>query len=53
MTFPLKHWDGDTFVFSPSGENANPGSVSKATFAGDKLTLEYYDTEHLGVFTRR
>lgn len=52
MTFPLKHWDGDTFVFTPPGENANHGSVSKATFRGAELTLEYYDTEHLGVFTR-
>ncbi|WP_063024650.1 serine hydrolase [Nocardia niwae] len=52
MTFPLKHWDGDTFVFTPPGENATHGSVSQATFDGAKLTLEYYDTEHLGVFTR-
>ncbi|MGK8522596.1 serine hydrolase [Nocardia asteroides] len=53
MTFPLEHWDADTFVFTPSGENANHGSVSQAIFDGDKLTLEYYDTEQLGVFTRR
>ncbi|MEU1998760.1 serine hydrolase [Nocardia gamkensis] len=53
MTFPLKHWDGDSFVFTPAGENANHGSVSRATFEDGKLTLEYYDTEHLGVFTRR
>ncbi|NKY26133.1 serine hydrolase [Nocardia gamkensis] len=53
MTFPLEHWDGDTFVFTPAGENANHGSVSRATFEDSKLTLEYYDTEHLGVFTRR
>ncbi|MFE7740818.1 serine hydrolase [Nocardia sp. NPDC057455] len=52
MTFPLEHWDGDTFVFTPAGENANHGSVSRATFDGDKLILEYYDTDHLGVFTR-
>ncbi len=53
MTFPLEHWSGDTFVFTPPGENANHGSVSQATFEGDKLILEYYDTEHLGVFTRK
>lgn len=52
MTFPLKHWNGNTFVFTPPGENANPGTVSQATFDGGKLTLEYYDTEQLGVFTR-
>ncbi|NEW27059.1 serine hydrolase [Nocardia cyriacigeorgica] len=50
--FPLTHWDGDTFVFTPSGENAAPGSVSKATFDGDELTLEYYDQEGLGSFDR-
>ncbi|MGQ4615897.1 serine hydrolase [Nocardia sp. R7R-8] len=53
LTFPLKHWNGDTFVFTPAGENATHGSLSQAIFDGDKLTLEYYDTEHLGVFTRR
>ncbi|MEV6325998.1 serine hydrolase [Nocardia sp. NPDC051787] len=52
MTFPLKHWSGDTFVFTPPGENANPGTISQATFDGGKLRLEYYDTDHLGVFTR-
>lgn len=51
-TFPLKHWDGNTFVFTPPGENANQGTLSQAIFDGSRLTLEYYDTEHLGVFTR-
>jgi len=51
-TFPLKHWDGDTFTFTMDTENAPPGSVSKATFDGNKLTLEYYNDEGLGVFTR-
>ncbi|WP_330234477.1 serine hydrolase [Nocardia sp. NBC_00508] len=53
MTFPLKHWNGNTFVFTPPGENANQGTISQATFDGTELTLEYYDTEQLGVFTRR
>lgn len=52
MAFPLTHWDGDTFVFTPTGENATPGTVSKATFDGDELTLEYYDQEGLGSFDR-
>lgn len=52
MSFPLTHWDGDTFVFTPTGENAVPGTVSKATFDGDELTLEYYDQEGLGSFDR-
>ncbi|MEU2034616.1 serine hydrolase [Nocardia amamiensis] len=53
MTFPLKHWNGNTFVFTPTGENANPGTVSQATFDGTELTLEYYNTEQLGVFIRK
>ncbi|WP_068054173.1 serine hydrolase [Nocardia xishanensis] len=52
MRFPLRHWDGDTFVFTPSGENATSGSVSRATFAGNTLTLEYFDADGLGRFTR-
>ena len=44
-----------TATSSPSRfvtENAPPGTISKATFDGDKLTLEYYDDEHDGVFLR-
>ncbi|WP_344991747.1 serine hydrolase [Tsukamurella soli] len=52
MAFPLRHWDGDTFVFTPPGENAEAGTISKATFDGDRLVLEYYDGDHLGTFTR-
>ncbi|WP_280235957.1 serine hydrolase [Nocardia cyriacigeorgica] len=52
MSFPLTHWDGNTFIFTPPGENATPGTVSKASFDGDRLTLEYYDKEGLGTFDR-
>lgn len=52
LTVPLTHWDGNTFTFSFVTENAPPGTISKATFDGDKLTLEYYDQEHQGTFTR-
>jgi CubicO group peptidase (beta-lactamase class C family) len=48
----LTHWDGDVFTFSPVAENAPPGTISKATFAGTKLTLEYYDSAKMGTFTR-
>ena len=48
----LTHWDGNVFTFVPQGENAPPGSISKATFYGDKLNLEYYDEEKMGTFTR-
>ncbi len=50
--YPLMHWDGDVFTFAPRGENAAPGSISKATFDGKRLTLEYLDSEKMGTFTR-
>jgi Domain of unknown function (DUF3471) len=51
-TFPLSHWDGDTFTFTLQSENAPPGTISKATFNGNTLTLEYFDSDKLGTFTR-
>ena len=51
-SFSLQHWDGDVFTFEPAGESANPGSISKATFSGGRLTLEFYDDEGLGTFVR-
>ncbi|MDH6198432.1 CubicO group peptidase (beta-lactamase class C family) [Mycobacterium frederiksbergense] len=51
LVVPLQHWDGDVFTFTLLTENAPPGSISKATFAGDKLTLEYYDDDGMGKFT--
>lgn len=50
--FELTPWDGDVFTFPVSSENAPPGTVSMATFAGSSLTLEYFDDEGTGVFTR-
>jgi CubicO group peptidase (beta-lactamase class C family) len=50
--YRLKHWDGDDFVFDVTSENAPPGSVSKAVFNGDRLTLEYFDQDRMGTFTR-
>lgn len=52
LRVPLRHWDGDAFTYSFVTENAPPGTVSKAVFAGDKLTLEYYDEHRMGTFTR-
>ncbi len=52
QVWPLKHWDGNTFTFSFVAENSPPGSISKATFDGDKLNLEYYDTDQMGTFQR-
>jgi CubicO group peptidase (beta-lactamase class C family) len=52
LTAPLQHWDGNTFTFSFVTKNAPPGTISKATFDGNKLTLEYYDTQGKGTFSR-
>lgn len=52
LVVPLKHWDGDVFTFALVTENAPPGSISKATFDGDWLTLEYFDQDGKGTFTR-
>ncbi|KAA0024342.1 serine hydrolase [Antrihabitans cavernicola] len=52
QSYPLTHWDGDTFTFTLNSENAPPGSISKATFAGNALTVEYLDDDGLGRFTR-
>jgi hypothetical protein len=40
------------FTFHFTTENFPPGSVSMATFNGDKLTLEYYDEDKMGTFVR-
>ena len=48
----LQHWDGDVFSFGLINENAPPGTISRATFAGDRLTVEFYDDDGTGVFTR-
>lgn len=50
--WPLEHWSGDEFVFRPESENATPGTVSRATFGGAALVLEYFDQHGLGTFTR-
>jgi CubicO group peptidase (beta-lactamase class C family) len=52
LTVPLTHWDGNTFTFSFVTENAPPGTISKATFDGNRLSLEYYDGFGKGTFTR-
>ena len=48
----LAHWDGDVFTFTLRNENAAPGTISKASFVADRVTLEYYDQERLGTFVR-
>lgn len=50
--FKLQPWDGNVFTFEVSSENAPPGTISAATFDAGSLTLEYFDDEGKGVFTR-
>jgi hypothetical protein len=50
LRLPLSHWDADTFTFTLDNENAAPGTISKATFAPGRVTLEYYDEQGLGTF---
>jgi CubicO group peptidase (beta-lactamase class C family) len=57
MSFGLRHWDGDTFVFEPRGENASEGSVSEVSFrVGDgraeAVTVEFWNEAGLGTFAR-
>ena len=55
-TFPLTHFDGDTFSFESIGENRN--GPAGALFARNvdssspAVTLDFYDTTGLGTFTR-
>ncbi|MCK8613144.1 serine hydrolase [Gordonia sp. C13] len=49
----LTHWDANAFTFPLHNENAQIGTVSKVTFDGPKMTIEYYDDEESdGVFLR-
>ena len=52
LSVPLSHWDGNVFTYEWVSENSPPGSIAKATFDGNKLTLEYYDEMGKGTFTR-
>lgn len=53
----LAPWDGDTFAFVPTEENAPDGSLSSATFTfvpggAATLTLDFFDSNDLGTWTR-
>jgi len=55
LSYPLTHFDGDTFWFETSGENAvGPTGVTFAVSGGQAtaLTVEYMDTTGLGTFAR-
>ncbi|MBY4596949.1 serine hydrolase [Ottowia caeni] len=52
LRLPLQHWDGAVFTFTLETENAPPGTISKVTFADNRVTLELYDSQGLGTFVR-
>jgi CubicO group peptidase (beta-lactamase class C family) len=52
LNLALTHWDGDVFIFTLVDENAEPGTISKASFSSNQVILEYYDEEGLGTFAR-
>jgi hypothetical protein len=52
LDVPLDHWEANVFTYAWVAENSPPGTVSKATFDGNKLTLEYYDADKNGTFTK-
>lgn len=55
LTYPLTHYDGDTYFFETSGENAvGPTGITFeiANGAPASFTVEYLDKQGLGRFTR-
>ena len=52
LTVPLSHWDANVFTYEWVSENSPPGSIGKATFDRNRLTLEYYDETGKGTFFR-
>lgn len=58
MRFPVRHWDGDTFAFSPAGEAAMIDSRASIVFRMDQgqaqgFDIKYYDGSGLGRWTRK
>ncbi|MFB0630130.1 serine hydrolase [Streptomyces sp. AB3(2024)] len=49
LRFPLTHYDGDTFSFVTTGENAV--GRTGVTFSNGTVRVEYLDENHLGTFT--
>lgn len=57
--YPLRHWDGNTFVFDLQGENAQPGSLSRIDFrpgfagVSESAQIEYFSRDVAGgIFSR-
>ena len=57
--YPLRHWNGPVFVYTPKGENAPDGSISAVTFTigppghASAMTIEFYAESGRGQFVRR
>ncbi|MEV7512824.1 serine hydrolase [Streptomyces sp. NPDC091201] len=51
LRFPLTHYDGDTFSFETTGENAV--GRTGVFFSDGTFRVEYLDENHLGTFTRQ
>ncbi|MFD7839405.1 serine hydrolase [Streptomyces sp. NPDC059761] len=51
MRFPLTHYDGDTFSYVTTGENAV--GRTGVTFKDGTVRIEYLDATHLGTFTKQ
>lgn len=55
---PLSHWNADTFIYRPFGENAPAGSVSAVQFEeisegkAQRVTIEHLNENGLGTFVR-
>ncbi|AOW91920.1 serine hydrolase [Rhodococcus sp. WMMA185] len=52
LVFPLSYQAGDEFTFAPARKGGPTGMVSKASFIGDTLVLEFFNANGLGTFTR-
>ncbi|WP_327307588.1 serine hydrolase [Streptomyces sp. NBC_01298] len=52
MVFPLTHYDGDTFSYETTGENAVGRTGVFFSPADRTVRIEHLDADHLGTFTR-
>jgi CubicO group peptidase (beta-lactamase class C family) len=52
--FPLTHWDGDIFTYTPEGENAPAGSRAALTFTRNpaSFTIDIYAESRANKFVR-
>ena len=58
MRFPVRHWDGDTFAFSPAGEAELVDSLASIVFKTEQgkasgFDIKFYDENGLGHWTAK